>query len=412
MPSFEDKLREYARLLVDVGINLEKGQTLVINCQVDQAHMARLCADAAYERGAREVVLNWTDDYLTRAKFLHGDDAIFDECPEWRVRFLTDYARQGAGRLSLASGNPENMKGVDPDRLQRSSRASAEPLKEYMRLAMASAMPWCVGALASPSWAKVVFPDLPEKEAVEALWEKIFTAVRVKGDGTAVQAWKDHDARLQKHAEKLNEYRFDRLHYYNSLGTDYTVGLCKDHVWCAGGEKTPQGQYFVANMPTEEVFTAPDRMRGEGVLCASMPLCMSGHIIKDIRFEIHEGKIVKATASTGEDVLQRAITLDEGACRFGEVALVPYDSPIRQAETLFYNTLFDENAACHFAFGEAYPSCVVGATEWEEEKQKEHGLNMSSTHVDFMVGTADLSIDGIQADGTTIPVFRNGNFVF
>lgn len=412
MPSFEDKLKEYARLLVAVGTNLQKGQTLLLTSQVEQAPFARLCAQAAYERGAREVVLRWNDDAMTRMKYLYAQEDVFDETPAWVVHQCTDYAREGAATLNLVASNPENLKGVDPDRILRSARSQGQALREYRELSMASAFPWCIGALASPAWAKVVFPELPEKEAVEALWEKIFLAVRVKGDGTAVEAWEAHAQKLQLRTEKLNAYRFDRLHYYNSLGTDYTVGLLKGHIWCAGGEYTPKGQFFMPNMPTEEIFTAPDANRGEGILCAALPLCKDGNVIRDIRFEIHQGRIAKATASTGEEVLQKAIDVDEGARRFGEVALVPYDSPISNSKTLFYNTLFDENAACHFAFGEAYPTCAEGAENWDEETCRKNGLNRSMTHVDFMVGTADLSIDGIQADGTVIPVFRNGNFTF
>ena len=277
---------------------------------------------------------------------------------------------------------------------------------------MASAFPWSIGALASPSWAKLVFPDLPVEEAVAALWEKIFLAVRITGDGTAVEKWRQHQENLQRHVEILNGYAFDRLHYYNALGSDFTVGLCKGHIWCAGGEFTPKGQFFMPNMPTEEVFTAPDRNRCEGVICAALPLCKDGNVIGDIRFVVKEGKIVEATASAGEELLKKSITVDEGASRFGEVALVPYDSPISNSKTLFFNTLFDENAACHLAFGEAYPTTVQGALDMSEEERLAAGINSSITHEDFMVGTADLNIDGYTADGRCVPVFRNGNFAF
>ena len=412
MYTFEDKLKEYAQLLVRVGVNVQKGQNLVITSQVDQAPFARLCAQAAYDAGARLVDMAWSDDAMSRMNYLYAADDTFDVIPEYRIRFNTDYAEGNACFLHLISSDPENLKGVDPSRLERAQRAYGKYMKRYRELGMGSFFPWSIGALASPSWAKRVFPDLPADEAVAALWEKIFMAVRVTGDGTAVEKWQRHQENLQHHVEVLNGYAFDRIHYYNALGSDFTVGLCKGHIWCAGGEKTPKGQFFMPNMPTEEVFTAPDRARCDGVICAALPLSKDGNVIRDIRFVVKEGRIVEATASTAEEILQKSIAVDEGASRFGEVALVPYDSPISNAKTLFYNTLFDENAACHLAFGEAYPMTVAGAMDMTETERLAAGLNKSITHVDFMVGTADLSIDGYTADGRCVPVFRNGNFVF
>ena len=412
MYTFEDKLKEYAELLVRVGVNVQKGQDLVITSQVDQAPFARLCVQAAYEAGARAVDMAWSDDAIARMTYLNADESVFDVIPEYRIRFNTDYAEGGACFLHLISSDPENLKGVDPSRLERAHRAYGKYMKRYRELGMASAFPWSIGALASPAWAKRVFPDLPEAEAVAALWEKIFMAVRITGDGTAVEKWRQHQENLQRHVEILNGYAFDRLHYYNALGSDFTVGLCKGHIWCAGGEKTPKGQFFMPNMPTEEIFTAPDRNRCDGVICAALPLSKDGNVIRDIRFVVKEGKIVEATASAAEEILQKSIAVDEGASRFGEVALVPYDSPISNSKTLFYNTLFDENAACHLAFGEAYPMTVQGAMDMSEEERLAAGLNKSITHVDFMIGTADLSIDGYTADGRCVPVFRNGNFAF
>ena len=412
MFTFEDKLKEYAELLVRVGVNVQKGQDLVITSQVDQAPFARLCVQAAYEAGARAVDMAWSDDAIARMTYLNADESVFDVIPEYRIRFNTDYAEGGACFLHLISSDPENLKGVDPSRLERAHRAYGKYMRRYRELGMASAFPWSIGALASPAWAKRVFPDLEEREAVAALWEKIFMAVRITGDGTAVEKWRQHQENLQRHVEILNGYAFDRLHYYNALGSDFTVGLCKGHIWCAGGEKTPKGQFFMPNMPTEEIFTAPDRNRCDGVICAALPLSKDGNVIRDIRFVVKAGKIVEATASANEELLRKSIAVDEGASRFGEVALVPYDSPISNSKTLFYNTLFDENAACHLAFGEAYPTTVEGALEMSEEERLSAGLNKSITHVDFMVGTAALSIDGYTADGRCVPVFRDGDFVF
>ena len=412
MYTFEDKLKEYADLLVRVGVNVQKGQDLVITSQVDQAPFARLCVEAAYEAGARLVDVSWADDAITRMTCLSAAEETFDVIPEYKVRLMTDYAENNACFLRLVSSDPENLKGVDPSRLERQHRASGKYMKRYRELLMGSAFPWCIGALASPAWAKRVFPDKPETEALAALWERIFMAVRVTGDGTAVEKWHQHQENLQRRVKILNDYAFDRLHYYNALGSDFTVGLCKGHIWCAGGEHSAHGQFFMPNMPTEEIFTAPDRNRCEGVIYAALPLSKDGNVIENIRFVVKDGQIVEASATANEELLRKSIAVDEGASRFGEVALVPYDSPISNSKTLFYNTLFDENAACHLAFGEAYPMTVAGAMDMTETERLAAGLNKSITHVDFMVGTADLSIDGYTADGRCVPVFRNGNFVF
>jgi aminopeptidase len=274
---------------------------------------------------------------------------------------------------------------------------------------MSSGFPWCIASIPIPSWAKRVFPGVPEAEAMEKLWEAIFRTMRINGDGKSAQRWKEHIEMLAVRKEKLNALRFKTLHYTNALGTDLVVELPENHIWEAGDDVTQAGQPFVANMPTEEIFTAPLRTGINGVVYASMPLVHDGNIIDVFHFVIHDGKIVETVAEKGEEVLRSAISVDEGACYFGEVALVPYDSPISNLKLLFYNTLFDENAACHLAFGEAYP-CIEGGRDMTKEQLKEKGLNDSITHVDFMMGTADLSIIGTTADGREIPVFVDGNF--
>lgn len=406
------KQKEYMRLLVEVGVNIQNGQKLIINCQVENAEFARECQRIAYERGASEVIMRWLDDPSTRMKYLHAADSVFDSCPEWLVHFLTDYSKEGAATLHLVSDDPENLLGVDPARLAKWAKVSGEALKEYRERMMKNETAWCIGALSAPAWAKKVFPELPEAEAIEALWEKIFTAVRVQGDDSAVENWRRHAAKLKERMHILNDYNFKALRYRNALGTDFTVELAENHVWEAGGDVTTKGVPFMPNMPTEEIFTAPKREGANGVVCASMPLCLKGTIINDIRFVFENGKIVEATASAGEALLREEITLDEGASYLGEVALVPYDSPIRKAGVLFYETLYDENASCHLAFGEAYPSCIKGGTSMNKEERKAAGLNDSITHVDFMLGTADLAIIGITQDGKEIPVFVEGLFAF
>lgn len=406
----QKKFEEYAKLLVEVGINIQKGQNLVISCPVDCAWFARLCAKAAYAAGCREVIMGWGDDQLSREKYLHAADDVFDSVPEWRIRFLTDYAKEGAAFLHIGGSDPEILKGVDQDRLVRSSRSSGRDLKDYRQMQMSNAFPWAIGAIPVPSWAKKVFPDCSEEEAMEKLWDAILTSVRVTGDGKAVQRWQEHLDTLQIRIDKLNALRLESLHYTNGLGTDLTIRLPEDHLWGGGDGVSKAGIHFIANMPTEEIFTAPLKDGIDGVVYASMPLVLKGEVVDKFHFVIKEGKIVEVHAEVGEEKLKAETTLDEGASYFGEVALVPYDSPIRNQELLFYNTLFDENAACHLAFGEAYTECIKGGEDMSKEELKAHGLNDSITHVDFMVGTADLSITGRTHDGKEVPIFVNGNF--
>ena len=406
----EEKLREYAHLIVSVGLNLQKGQTLILSSPVECAPFARLCVSAAYDLGAGEVVLNWTDDCITRERFLRAQDAAFEMPRPWRRAFFTDYANEGAAYLRIDAEDPETLLGVSPARLVAAQRTSSAERETFDRLQMANGFPWCVAGAPIAAWARKVFPDRSEGDAVAALWDAILKTVRVTGDGNAEARWREHIALLTARKEKLNALRFKSLHYTNSLGTDLTIALPDDHLWAAGNSETPAGVGFVANLPTEEIFTAPLKTGVNGTVCAALPLVNNGSIIEDIRFTVREGRIVEAKASRGEDVLNAAIAVDDGARYFGEVALVPYDSPISNQKILFYNTLFDENAACHLAFGEAYPECVEGGEAMSKEELKAAGLNDSNTHVDFMVGTADLSIIGTTKDGREIPVFVNGNF--
>ena len=404
-----EKLQEYAKLLIEVGLHVQKGQTLVISSPVECAYFARLCATAAYDVGCREVVMNWHDDYLAREKLLRAEDAVFDQVPQWRQHFFNDYANEGAAYLDIDAEDPEHLKGVDPDRRVRSLRVSGKALKDFYRLQMSSGFPWCIASIPIPSWAGRVFPSLTEEQAMESLWNAIFKAVRITGDGQSVRHWQEHLESLSRRKEKLNALRLKSLHYTNSLGTDLTVELPADHIWEAGDDCTSAGQPFVANMPTEELFTAPLRTGANGTVVASMPLVHDGNIIDDFRMTVENGRITSVSAKQGQAVLEAAISVDEGASYFGEVALVPYDSPISNQKLLFYNTLFDENAACHIAFGEAYP-CIEGGRDMDQEQLKARGLNDSVTHVDFMVGTADLSIVGTTRDGREVPIFTNGNF--
>ena len=403
----EEKLQEYARLLVRVGLNVQKGQDLIISCPVECAYFARLCAAEAYAVGCREVVMNWHDDAMSRMKYLQAAEDVFETVPVWRERFFNDYAKAGAAYLAISATDPENLKGVDPQRIVKSQQASGKALKDFDRLQMASGFPWCIASIPIPSWAGRVFPGAAD--AVDRLWDAIFAAVRISGDGKCVEKWESHLDTLHRRVEKLNSLRLASLHYTNALGTDLTIRLPEGHVWEAGNDVTPKGQTFIANIPTEEIYTAPLKTGIDGVVYSAMPLVNDGNIIDKFHFVVKGGRIVEAHAEKGEDSLLAAISLDEGARYFGEVALVPYDSPISNQKILYYNTLFDENAACHLAFGEAYP-CIEGGRDMTKEELKARGLNDSITHVDFMVGTPDLSIVGTTQDGRQVPIFVDGNF--
>lgn len=408
----QEKLREYARLLVEMGVNVQKGQDLVLSCPVDCAWFARMCAEAAYDVGCHEVIMRWGDERLSRMKYLRAADDVFDTFPQWQADCVTGYAKKGAAFLSIDASDPESFKDVDPDRLVRSGRSSEKPMEEYRHLQMSNTVAWSIGAVPIPKWAEKAFPGCDEPEAMDKLWEAIFQAVRISGDGKAVDRWREHVDTLQRRVEKLNELDILKLHYTNSLGTDLTIRLPDDRVWAGGRSLTTGGRPFIANMPTEEIFTAPRLDGVDGVVYASLPLAYNGNIIDKFHMVVKDGKIAEVHAETGEEFLKSAISLDEGASRFGEVALVPYDSPISNQKLLYYNTLFDENASCHLAFGEAYPECVKGGENMSKEQLREHGLNYSMTHVDFMLGTADLNITGTTRDGQEVQIFSDGNFTF
>lgn len=407
----KEKMMRYARLVVNVGINPNKGQKLMINCPVECADFGRMCVEAAYKAGCGEVIMNWTDDFCARQKYLYADDSVFETYPEWQKVYYTDYAKLGTARLSIYASDPENLKGVDPKRIATFQKVAGEALAEFRTMQMKNDFPWCVVSIPVASWATKIYPDLDEESAQEKLWDDILKTVRADTDEDPVERWRIHLAKLDERRTKLNNYNFKYLKYKNSLGTDLTVALPEGHIWEAGSENAGTGQSFVPNMPTEEIFTAPHRLGINGTICASKPLVLDGNIIENIKFVIKDGKIVDASSDTCVDVLKNAISVDEGASYFGEVALVPFASPISDTGILFYNTLFDENASCHFAFGDAYPT-LKGASEMTAEQLFEAGLNSSMTHEDFMIGTSDLSIVGITHEGEEVPVFVDGNFAF
>ena len=406
------RLKEFAKLLVDVGLNVQPGQTPRISASVEAAPLARLCVEACYDRGAREVIMDWGDDFVAQQRYLRAGEAVFSEYPSYAKAKLDWLLEKKAPNLSIASGDPELFKDVDPARMQAARRAAGEPSRPYYDAMTANRFQWCVGSYPTLPWAKKVFPDLPDDEALAALWDAVYSVCRVNGDGKAVERWQAHIEATARRAQALNEYNFKSLHYTNSLGTDLTIELPENHVWAGGADRTPDGVAFVANIPTEEIFTAPRKDGVNGRVYAAMPLSLNGSMVEDFWLEFKDGRIVDLHAEKGEEHLRRSVELDEGSHYLGEVALVPYDSPIRNTGILFYETLFDENASCHLAFGSAYPGSVKGGDDMSEEEQKAAGLNQSINHVDFMVGTKDLSIVGVTHDGREVPVFVDGNFVF
>ncbi len=409
----DPRFDKYAKLLINVGIHVQPGQTLVLNCPVDQAAFARLLVREAYSAGAREVVMRWNDQAISRETYLHAADEIFDQVRPWQADMLNTLAREGAAFLSIDSSDPDGMNGIDHSRQVRQSRVFGPAVREYREMQMSDKVQWCIAAMPQPEWAKKMFPGVPGDEAMEKLTDAIFAAMRVSADNDPVEAWRLHNGELNARKKKLTEYDFRSLRYSNSLGTDLVIELPQGHYWDGGNSTSAGGVQFNANMPTEEIFTAPRRDGVNGRVVSTKPFDVGGVIIPRFAFTFKDGRIVGVEAEDPRhrELLEAEIALDEGASYLGEVALVPYDSPISNMDVLFYDTLFDENASCHLAFGASYPT-VRGGADMTEAERLAAGLNQSITHEDFMVGSRDLSIVGTTRDGREIPVFVNGNFAF
>ncbi len=406
---FEKRLRKYAELLVKTGINLKPNQLLVVRSPIECADFTRVVTEVAYANGAREVIVLWGDEKTNKIKYMMAPEEIFDEFPEWQKTFYVDYARNDAAFLSISASDPELMKEVDPTRMMRAQRASSTAIAEYRERLMNNVNVWCVASVPTVSWAEKVFSHETQDKAVEKLWDAILSAVRVDEEDP-VAAWEVHKSALKKNMEALNQYDFKLLKYKNSIGTDLTIELPENHIWMGGSDFTKEGHEFIANMPTEEIFTAPKRDGVNGKVVSAMPFNLNGNIVDDFELIFKDGRIVDFNAKVGYDTLKNVIETDEGSHFLGEVALVPYDSPISNTNILFYNTLFDENASCHLAIGKAYPICVKGGEDMDSETLLKNGINDSMTHEDFMIGTADLDIIGITKDGREIQVFKDGNF--
>lgn len=404
----EAQLSEYARLAVRTGVNLREGQPLVVNAPIECASFARRIAKEAYRAGAKDVTIVWNDEKFSRLRFEMASTEALGNYPDWRRRLYMDNAADDAAIISVHAEDPEAFLGVEPERLATAQQAAGEALLEYRARIMANKNAWCVISVPTKAWAEKVFPDADDAEAL--LWEAIFSTVRVAGEGEAEKRWKAHTDFLRRASDFMNAWAFESLQYTNEIGTNLTIRLPEGHIWAGGAEETQNGRIFVANLPTEEIYTLPHREGVDGVVVATKPLVFHGNLITDIRLRFEAGKVVSYEAETGKSHLEKLIETDEGSARLGEVALVPYDSPISKSGILFYNTLFDENASCHLALGKAYPTCIKGGADMDTLTLLSHGVNDSLLHEDFMVGSRDLSIMGKTKDGKEIPVFRNGNF--
>lgn len=404
-------LEKYAKVVVEIGANVQKGQLVAINSSTDTKDLARLIVKAAYNAGAKKVMVNWSDPYVSRSGYDGMSVETLEEVPEWLIAKYQDFVDQGGCAISITSPVPGLNAGVDPVKMQKAAIASSKALKFYRTHMMGNRAQWTVVAAPNKVWAEKVFPNLKGEEAVEALWTAILQASRVTDTNDAVKEWDKHNETLLSHNKVLNDYQFESLYFKNGLGTDLTVKLVDNHVWAGGGEDTTGGVYFNPNIPTEENFTMPHKFGVNGRVVSSKPLNYAGNLIEEFWLDFKDGKVVDFDAKKNKETLKSLVEFDEGSCYLGEVALISHDSPISNSGILFLNTLFDENASCHLALGRAYPMNVQGGNDMSEEELAKVGCNLSMAHSDFMFGSADMQIVGTQKDGNKVVIFKDGDFV-
>lgn len=409
MSSFQDKLNEYAKLTVKLGINLQEGQPLVITAPVEGADFVRFLAKNAYKCGASDVFINWNDGELTKLKYENAPMSVFESFPQWKCDAMVDYAEKGAGFISIHADDPELLKDIDPKKIAAANKSAGIGMKPFRKYTMNDINSWCVISIPTKAWAQRVFKDLDGEQAVERLWDAIFKATRMDLEDP-FKAWEDHIKTLEDKVLYLNDKNFKSLHYTSSNGTDLNIELPKYHKWAGGTGKNAKGTFFVANMPTEEVYTLPHKDGVNGVVYSTKPLNYGGSLIDDFKVVFKDGRVVDYEAKVGQEILKDLLDIDEGAKYLGEVALVPHSSPISKAGIIFYNTLFDENASCHLAFGKAYPTSLIGGENMTEEELEAAGVNNSLTHEDFMIGSSDLSIVGRTHEGEEIQIFKDGEW--
>ena len=403
------RLRKYAKLIASKGVNVQKGQEVFVQAGLDQPVFVKMVAEECYKLGASRVVVDFDYQPLTKLNVRYCRLEVLGGLTGYQKARWEHYVEKLPCRIYLESDDPDGLKGIDQNKMLRANQMRYPLIKGY-RDAMENKYQWCIAAVPGEAWARKLFPELTKHQAVEKLWEAILSTSRVTEDPLA--AWDLHNADMKARCEYLNSLGIERLHYTASNGTDFTVGMIPEAEFKGGGDTSLQGYYFNPNIPTEECFISPMRGAAEGTVVASMPLSREGQLIENFSIRFHEGKAVEWHAEKNEQLLTNIITADEGAAYLGECALVPYDSPIRQSGLLFYNTLFDENAACHLALGFGFADTIRDFEHKTLEECRALGVNESMVHVDFMIGTEDLNIDAVTRDGRTVAVFRNGNWAF
>lgn len=407
----ENKLQQYAKLVMHTGLSVKEGDILLINCPVEVADFGRALTRSAYEAGAVEVHVNWADDVCTRLRYEHEPQESFDNFPEWRKTLMDDYAKRGAKVVSITAADPDLLSGISSEKIVANQRSTANALQYFRGRLMRDEISWCVVGAPTVKWAKKVFPELSDDDAVEKLWDNIFYATRMN-EADPIAAWDAHMEGLNARTKFLQDHNFESLHYETEKGTDLTIKLPEGHLWVSAGSVNAAGDPFVPNLPTEEIFTLPDKYGVEGVVYSTKPLIYGGQPIDEFKLTFVDGKVEAYEAKVGEKALTELFSIDENAKYLGEVALVPYKSPISDTGIIFYNTLFDENAASHLAFGEAYPTNLQGGSELSKEELEERHVNVSLAHVDFMIGDETLRITGITHKGEKVAIFKDGNWAF
>ena len=401
-------LREYAKLIVRCGVNVQKGQEVIVYADLDQPEFVQMVVEEAYKAKARKVIVEWNYQPLAKIHVRYKSVKVLGEVPEWEKARRQHMVDTIPCVIHIISEDPDALKGVNQAKRAKARMKSYPKIKKYLD-ALEGKYKWVIAAVPGKPWAKKVFPDLPEEEAVEKLWEAILSTSRVDGNDP-VENWKNHNSFIKTQSAKLNALDLRKLKYSAQNGTNFEVELIPGVIWAGGAEEAKGKSQYHPNIPSEEVFTCPYRGKAEGTLVASKPLSYNGEVIDGFSITFKEGKVVSVHAEKNQALLEKMVKMDEGASMLGEVALVPYSSPIRKTGILFYNTLFDENAVCHFALGRGFIECLPNGLEMTPEEAKNHGLNDSMIHVDFMIGTEDLSIVGYDKDGKEYQIFKDGEW--
>lgn len=404
--SYQQLMESFADLVLKKGVNLQENQAVMLRAPIEGAEFARLLAKRAYELGAKNVQINWADDTLTHLKFTHAPEEVLKTVPKWQVDMEEAFVNDGAAFISIHSTDPDLLKDIDSSKVAMANKARSEAMRHINKEIMNDTIPWTVISIPTTKWSQKVFPQATPEEAVTKMWESILSMSRVD-KGNPIEAWNKHNETLRKAREVLTNKQYDKL-IFTAPGTNLELGLVKKHIWHGGSAIAKTGVEFNPNIPTEEVFSMPDKYGVNGYVSSTKPLNYGGSLIDNFKLTFKDGAVVDFEAKQGEEVLKHLLEVDDGAKRLGEVALVPHASPISQSGLIFYNTLFDENASCHIALGKAYPTNLENGETMDLKELDQSGANDSLIHVDFMIGSSELDIDGVTADGKKEAVFRKG----